>query len=96
VANLFPAGSFDVVFATTSWKYVDDPVAVLPRCRLRAMRDSSAILSVIVRNQAARCEAAIQAGRLAAAEQNLPLSGTRVLCYAGKVRLFTAEACKPC
>src|SRR5882672_10236621 len=51
VANLFPAGSFDVVLCHNILEYVDDPVAVL-RGAARAMRDSSAILSLIVRNQA--------------------------------------------
>jgi len=55
-------------------------VAVL-RGAARAMRDSSAILSVIVRNQAGEVlKAAIQAGDLAAAEQTLPLSGDMSLC----------------
>jgi len=49
--NLFSGGSFDVVLCHNTLEYVDDPVAVL-RGAARAMRDSSAILSVIVRNQA--------------------------------------------
>jgi len=71
VANLFQAGSFDVVLCDNILEYVDDPVAV-SRGAVRAMRDSSAILSVIVRNQAGEVlKAAIQAGDLAAAEQKL-------------------------
>jgi S-adenosylmethionine-dependent methyltransferase len=92
VANLFPAGSFDVVLCHNTLEYVDDPVAVL-RGAARAMRDSSAILSVIVRNQAGEVlKAAIQAGDLAAAEQNLTAQWGHESLYGGKVRLFTAES----
>jgi 2-polyprenyl-3-methyl-5-hydroxy-6-metoxy-1,4-benzoquinol methylase len=92
VANLFPAGSFDVILCHNILEYVDDPVAVL-RGAARAMRDSSAILSVIVRNQAGEVlKAAIQAGDLAAAEQNLTAQWGHESLYAGKVRLFTAES----
>jgi S-adenosylmethionine-dependent methyltransferase len=92
VANLFPAGSFDVVLCHNILEYVDDPVAVL-RGAARAMRDSSAILSLIVRNQAGEVlKAAIQAGDLAAAEQNFTAQWGHESLYAGKVRLFTAES----
>ena len=92
VANLFPARSFDVVLCHNILEYVDDPVAVL-RGAARAMRDSSAILSVIVRNQAGEVlKAAIQAGDLAAAEQNLTAQWGHESLYGGKVRLFTAES----
>ena len=92
VANLFPAGSFDVVLCHNTLEYVDDPVAVL-RGAARAMRDSSAILSVIVRNQQGEVlKAAIQAGDLAAAEQNLTAQWGHESLYGGKVRLFTAES----
>src|SRR5258708_31757481 len=45
VANLFPAGSFDVVLCHNTLEYVDDPVAVL-RGAARPIRASPAILSV--------------------------------------------------
>src|ERR1700741_3537565 len=90
--NRLPTGSFDVVLCHNILEYVDDPVAVL-RGAARAMRDSSAILSVIVRNQAGEVlKAAIQAGDLAAAEQNLTAQWGHESLYAGKVRLFTAES----
>jgi ubiquinone/menaquinone biosynthesis C-methylase UbiE len=90
VANLFPAESFDVVLCHNILEYVNDPVAVL-RGAARAMQDSSAILSVIVRNQPGEVlKAAIQAGDLAAAEQNLTAEWGLESLYAGKVRLFTA------
>jgi S-adenosylmethionine-dependent methyltransferase len=90
-ANLFSTGSFDVVLCHNILEYVDDPVDVL-RGAARAMQGSSAILSVIVRNQAGEVlKAAIQAGNLAAAEQNLTAEWGLESLYAGKVRLFTAE-----
>ncbi len=92
LANSFHAGSFDVILCHNILEYVDDPVAVL-RGAARAMRDSSAILSVIVRNQAGEVlKAAIQAGDLAAAEQNLTAQWGHESLYGGKVRLFTAES----
>ena len=51
VANLFPAGSFDVILCHNLLEYVDDPCAVL-RSAARALRDPSSIISVLVRNQA--------------------------------------------
>src|SRR5207245_1985853 len=65
-ANLFPAGSFDVILCHNILEYLDDPSAVLCGAA-RALRDSSAILSVLVRNRAGEVfKAAIQAGDLAA------------------------------
>jgi hypothetical protein len=88
VASLFPLGSFNVVLRRNILEYVDDPVAVLCGAA-RAMRDSSAILSVIVRNQAGEVlKAAIQAGDLAAAEQTLPLSGDMSLCTQARWSVF--------
>jgi S-adenosylmethionine-dependent methyltransferase len=91
VLKLFPAESFDVVLCHNILEYVDDPVAVL-RGAARTMQDSSAVLSVIVRNQAGEVlKAAIQAGDLAAAEQKLTAEWGLESLYAGKVRLFTPE-----
>jgi S-adenosylmethionine-dependent methyltransferase len=92
VGNLFPARAFDVVLCHNVLEYVDDPVAVL-RGAARAMRDSSAILSVIVRNQTGEVlKAAIRAGDLAAAEQNLTAQWGYESLYGGRARLFTAES----
>src|ERR1700722_6120187 len=49
--NLLPAESFDVILCHNILEYVDDPSAVL-RIAARALRDSSGIISVLVRNQA--------------------------------------------
>jgi S-adenosylmethionine-dependent methyltransferase len=90
--DLFQAGSFDVILCHNLLEYVEDPGAVL-RLAARAMRDSSAILSVLVRNQSGEVlKAAIQAGDLDAAEQNLTAEWGNESLYGGKVRLFTAES----
>lgn len=71
LANLLHAESFDVILCHNLLEYVDDPGAVLGGAA-RALRDSSAILSVLVRNQAGEVlKAAIRAGDLVAAEQGL-------------------------
>jgi S-adenosylmethionine-dependent methyltransferase len=95
LANLFPAESFDVVLCHNILEYVDDPGAVL-RSAARALRDSSSVLSVLVRNQAGEVlKAAIKDGDLAAAESNLTAEWTRESLYGGNVRLFTAETLQP-
>ena len=59
----------------------------------RALRNPSAILSVLVRNQAGEVlKAAIQAGDLAAAEHNLTAQWGHESLYGGRVRLFNAES----
>ena len=73
-------------------EYVDDPGAVLHGA-VRVMRDSSAILSVLVRNQAGEVlKAALQTGDLAAAEHNLTAEWGQESLYGGRVRLFTSES----
>jgi len=59
----------------------------------RALRDSSSILSVLVRNQAGEVlKAAIQAGDLSAAENNLSAEWGQESLYGGRVRLFTSDS----
>jgi ubiquinone/menaquinone biosynthesis C-methylase UbiE len=92
LADLFDARSFDVILCHNILEYVDNPVVVLQECA-RLMRDSSAILSVLVRNQAGEVlKAAIQAGDLAAAEKNLSSEWAEESLYGGAVRLFTQDA----
>jgi S-adenosylmethionine-dependent methyltransferase len=92
LASSFEAGSFDLILCHNILEYVDDPAAVL-RGAARAMRGPSAILSVLVRNQAGEVlKAAIQAGDLAAAEQNLTAQRGHESLYGGDVRLFAADA----
>ena len=88
--KLFPAASFDVVLCHNILEYVDEPVTVL-RGAARALRDTSAILSIVVRNQAGEVfKAAIQGGDLAAAEANLTAEWGVESLYGGRVRLFTS------
>jgi len=90
-ASLFQGGYFDVILCHNLLEYVDDPGVVL-RGVSRMMRESSAILSILVRNQAGEVlKAAIQAGDLAAAEHNLVAEWGQESLYGGKVRLFTPE-----
>jgi S-adenosylmethionine-dependent methyltransferase len=92
LASSFEAGSFDIILCHNILEYVDDPAAVL-RGAARAMRGPSAMLSVLVRNQAGEVlKAAIQAGDLAAAEQNLTAQWGHESLYGGEVRLFAADA----
>jgi S-adenosylmethionine-dependent methyltransferase len=93
-ANLFPAGSFDLILCHNILEYVDDPCTVL-RSAARTLRDPSSIISVLVRNQAGEVlKAAIQDGDVAAAEHNLTAEWGHESLYGGRVRLSTAESLK--
>jgi S-adenosylmethionine-dependent methyltransferase len=90
--DIFQAGSFELILCHNLLEYLNDPGAVL-RGAVRVMRDRSAILSVLVRNQAGEVlKAALQTGDLAAAERNLTADWGRESLYGGPVRLFRAEA----
>ena len=90
--NLFPAASFDVILCHNLLEYLDDPNAAVCGAA-RALRNSSAILSVLVRNRAGEVlKAAIRAGDLAAAESNLTAEWAQESLYGGQVRLFTSES----
>lgn len=92
LAAIFQSGSFDIILCHNLLEYVDDPVVVL-RGAVRVMRDSSAVLSVLVRNQAGEVlKAALQMGDLAAAEYSLAAEWGQESLYGDKVRLFTLEA----
>jgi S-adenosylmethionine-dependent methyltransferase len=89
VENLLEGGSFDVILCHNVLEFVDDPASVL-RVAVGLLRDSSAILSILVRNQAGEVfKAAIQTGDLAAAENNLTAEWGQESLHGGKVRLFT-------
>jgi len=91
LTDLLPNASFDVVLCHNLLEYVDDPHAVLCGAS-RLLRDSSAILSVLVRNQAGEVlKAAIQAGDLDAAENNLSAEWGQESLYGGRLRLFPAD-----
>jgi 2-polyprenyl-3-methyl-5-hydroxy-6-metoxy-1,4-benzoquinol methylase len=92
LADIFQTGSFHIILCHNLLEYVDDPGTVL-RGAVRAMRDSSAILSVLVRNQAGEVlKAVLQTGDLAAAEHNLTAEWGQESLYGGRVRWFTSEA----
>lgn len=94
LANSFHNRSFDLILCHNILEYCGDPGVVL-RGVARALRDSSAILSVLVRNQAGEVfKAAIQAGDLAAAENGLTAEWGQESLYGGRVRLFTSDSLK--
>src|SRR5579864_627531 len=94
LANLFDAGSFDVILCHNTLEYVDDPDAVL-RGAARLLRDSSAILSVVVRNQAGEVlKAAIKDGDLTSAKHNIAAEWAHESLYGGSVRLFRPDTLK--
>jgi S-adenosylmethionine-dependent methyltransferase len=87
--EVFQPRSFDVIVCHNVLEYVDDPQAVL-RAAAHVMRNSSSILSVLVRNQAGEVlKAALLANDLAAAENNLSAQWGQESLYGGKVRFFT-------
>ena len=95
LAKSFDAESFDVILCHNLLEYVDDPAAVL-RNAARALRGSSAVLSVVVRNQAGEVlKAAIKDGDLVTAEHNLTAGRAHESLYGGEVRLFTATSLQP-
>jgi S-adenosylmethionine-dependent methyltransferase len=91
LADLFPEKSFDVVVCHNLLEYVGDPqnVLCLAAC---ALRDRSAVMSILVRNQAGEVlRAAVQAGDLAAANKSLSAEWGEESLYGGRVRLFTPD-----
>jgi len=95
LANLFPAGSFDVVLCHNILEYVDDPNAVLSAAAQVLRSDSTGIgiLSVLVRSRAGEVlKAGIEAGDLVAAERNLTAVWGYESLFGGRVRLFTLDS----
>jgi len=92
LANLFHTRSFDVILCHNILEYCDDARAVLSGAA-RVLRDSSAILSVLVRNRAGEVfKLAIQAGDLAAAKNCLTAEWGQDTLYQDRVRLFTSDS----
>ena len=90
LTDLFGTAAFDVILCHNLLEYVDDPTLVL-RGAARTLRGNSAILSVVVRNQAGEVfKAAIQAGDLTAAETNLSAEWGFESLYGGRVRFSTS------
>jgi SAM-dependent methyltransferase len=94
LASLFPPGSFDLILCHNVLEFLDEPEAVLSAAA-SSLRDSSAILSVLVRNQAGEVfKAAIQAGDLAVAENNLTSEWAQESLYGGRTRIFAPARLK--
>ena len=92
LTRLFPTTSFDVVLCHNILEYVEEPGRVVHQAA-RVLRNASAILSIVVRNQAGEVlKAAIQAGDLGAAEANLTAEWGVESLYGGNVRLFTPNS----
>jgi S-adenosylmethionine-dependent methyltransferase len=92
LADIFQAGSFDIILCHNLLEYLDDPGAVL-RGAAQALRGSSAILSVLVRSQAGEVlKAVLKTGDLGTAEHNLTAEWGQESLYGGRARLFTSEA----
>jgi S-adenosylmethionine-dependent methyltransferase len=90
--HLFRAGSSDVILCHNILEYVDDRDAVMCSAA-RALRDSLATVSVLVRNRAGEgFKAAIQTGDLATAENNLTAEWGQESLYGGKARLFRTDS----
>jgi S-adenosylmethionine-dependent methyltransferase len=92
LADLFEAGSFDLILCHNVLEFVDDPVAVLCSAA-RILRGPSGVLSVLVRNQSGEVlKSALLNGDLAGAERNLNAEWGDESLYGGKVRLFTTDS----
>jgi S-adenosylmethionine-dependent methyltransferase len=91
LTTLFPGASFDVILCHNVLEYLEDPDAVLCGAA-HLLRDSSSILSVLVRNRAGEVlKAAIKEGDLTVAEENLTAEWGQESLYGGRVRLFTPD-----
>jgi SAM-dependent methyltransferase len=92
LANFFAGESFDAILYHNILEYVDDPSDAL-RAATELLRDSSSIVSVLVRQQAGEVlKAAIKDGDLGAAERNLTAEWAHESLYGGRVRLFSTES----
>jgi S-adenosylmethionine-dependent methyltransferase len=90
LAMLFPAASFDLILCHNVLEFVEDPIAVLGTAA-RALRNSSSMISVLVRNRPGEVlKAALVNGDLAAAERNLTAEWGDESLYEGRTKLFTA------
>lgn len=88
LARLFDAASWDVILCHNVLEFVDNPIEVL-RSAARGLRNSSSVISVLIRNQPGEVlKAALVNGDLAAAARNLSSEWGEEALYGGKVRLF--------
>jgi S-adenosylmethionine-dependent methyltransferase len=92
LANILQTASFDIILCHNLLEYVHDPLIVL-RGAAQVMKDPSAMLSVLVRNQAGEVlKDALQSGDLAAAQHNLTAEWVQESLYGSRVRVFTPDA----
>jgi S-adenosylmethionine-dependent methyltransferase len=91
VADLLLGERFDVIVCHNILEYVDDPGPVL-RGAAGLLRNSGAILSVLVRSRAGEVlKTAIKSGDLEATENLLTAQRGRESLYGGSVRLFAPD-----
>jgi S-adenosylmethionine-dependent methyltransferase len=91
LADFLDEPAFDVILCHNILEFVKDPSAVV-RGAARALRNSSAILSVLVRNRAGEVmKAAILSGDVDSAANNVTAEWGNEALYGGRVRLFTPE-----
>jgi 2-polyprenyl-3-methyl-5-hydroxy-6-metoxy-1,4-benzoquinol methylase len=89
LGGIFQKEFFDIILCHNLLEFVEAPGSLLSSART-LLRDTSSILSVLVRNQAGEVlKAALQAGDLAGAEQTLTAECGNEALYGGNVRLFT-------
>jgi S-adenosylmethionine-dependent methyltransferase len=94
LTKLLGGASFDIILCHNVLEYSDQPESVL-RNAAHALRDTSAILSIVVRNRAGEVfKAAIQAGDLSAAEKTLTAEWGIESLYGGRVRLVSGPDLK--
>jgi len=91
LADFLEEPAFDLILCHNILEFVEYPGAVL-RSAAGALRNSSGILSVLVRNRAGEVlKAAILSGDVDAAADTLTAEWGNEALYGGKVRLFTPE-----
>ncbi len=91
LANLVEVESFDLILCHNILEFIDNPSEVLGAAA-RVLRDTSSIISVLVRNRAGEVtKAALLNGDLTTAARNLTAEWGDESLYGGKVRLFTPD-----
>jgi S-adenosylmethionine-dependent methyltransferase len=91
LANLVEVESFDLILCHNILEFIDNPSEVLGAAA-RVLRDTSSIISVLVRNRAGEVtKAALLNGDLTTAARNLTAERGDESLYGGKVRLFTPD-----
>jgi S-adenosylmethionine-dependent methyltransferase len=92
LAELCEVGSYDLVLCHNVLEFIGNPAAVLKSIE-RLLRNSSSIVSFLVRNQAGEVlKAALLNGDLTAAERSLTSEWGNEALYGGRVRLFTSDS----